>query len=268
MKQFLKCLALAATASMLVAGCSDDSPTTPPTNDPTSVQFKANDKYTYNYYPHDVNDNRDNSGKLVKVWTVLSVNNSVGGRTNVVKIEEKTFGSDGVTPTGLADTFSFQSNTDGKFSQYNLLRAVVKRIPQGEVFLQNVPENWVQVGDTKTATATSWDALGSGPISDSISILGFQAKVTFAMNAAHKGKQSVTVPSGTFASSFHTDHKVVINVDSDALSMHAKDTLSLSYDITPQHGIVRQSLSSKTFSAANQQVPGFDMELVSVTSAP
>jgi hypothetical protein len=270
MKQLLKCLVLAGMASMVVVGCSDDSPTTPTNNntgDPTSVTFKANDKFTYDYYPHDVNDYRDNSGKQVKVWTVLGVNQSIGDRTGVAVVQEATFQADGVTPVGPPDTFDFHSGTDGKFSQYNLLQTVVKRIPGATSFLGEVPVKWVQIGDTKTATATTWDAIGGGPIVDTVSILGYNAQVTFAMNASHKGKQSVTVPSGTYANAFHTDHKVLIDVDADALNMHSKDTLNLSFDITPQLGIVRQSLSSRVFLAFSQQVPGFDMELVSVTHA-
>jgi hypothetical protein len=268
MKNSLKCLFLAGAASMLVAGCSSDSPVTPPTtNNQTYVQFKANDKYTYNYYPHDINNNRESGGKLVKVWTILSVNQTVGGRSGVAVVQETTYQSDGVTPVGVADTFDFQSGTDGKFSQYNLLQTVVKRIPSSSAFLGNVPVLWVQIGDTKTASPTTWDATCQGAITDTVSILGFSAAVTFAMIASHKGKVVDTVPSGVYTNAFRTDHKVLINVNADALSMHSMDTLNLSFDITPELGIVRQSLGSRVFSASSQEVPGFDMELVSVTHA-
>jgi hypothetical protein len=177
-----------------------------------------------------------------------------------------TYQSDGVTAVGAADTFEFHSATDGKFSQFNLLKAVVKRIPSADAFLGDVPERWVQVGDTKTTGTTTWQSIEGGPVTDTVVILSQQTVVKLSIPATHKGKQSITVPSGTYANSYHTDHKVLIDVKSTLLN--ASDTLSLSYDIAPAIGVVRQSLGSRTFSATAQQVPGFDMELVSITHAP
>lgn len=270
MKQFLKGLALVGAVAVLVAGCSDDSINPNPTPQPKDtnyVEFKANDKFTYHYYPRDVNNNRDNSGKLVKVWTVVKVDQTIAERNKVAVVQEMTFEADGVTPLGVADTFYFHANSDGEFSQYDLLRAVVKRIPGAESFLQDVEGKWVRIGNTKATSATSWVAIEGGQVDNLITILGFPTAVTLSINAQHAGKQSITVPSGTYANNFHTDHRVIIGVDSEGLSIHAKDTLRLSYDITAKEGIVKQSLDSKTFTATSQQIPGFEMELVSVTRA-
>lgn len=250
-------------AVLILAGCSSDSPTTPTDTDPTAVSFKANQKWTFHYYDRDAANARVSSSKKVKVWTVLKVDQTVGGRSGVAVVEEAAFDSTGVTKQGLADTFYFESKTaDGAFSQYNLLRNVLKRIDGAALFLDSVPQRWILVGNTKKTDAGTWDAIdGGGPIERTVTISGFPVTITFAMNATHKGKQAVTVPKAAYDKSFHTDQRVRIT---NSL-YNTSDTLTLGYDISPKDGVLRQVLNSGAVFNGGMQITGFEMELVSVT---
>jgi len=271
MKKILQSIVLCGAAILtmtLASGCGDDDPVTPPVNGgdtTTYVKFAQGDTFTYDRYNRDSANVKQTNSKNVVVWTVLNTNQTIGGRSNVTVIAEQVYEADGVTATAERDTLYMQSGTDGKLYQYNLLRSVIKRIPSAEAFLDSVPPNWIQISNTKSTTASSWVSLEGGTLTRTVTLLGFPAEITFTMNATHAGKQSITVPSGTYATSVHTDHNVGISIVSQFLT--ARDTLALSYDVSPKDGIVHQSLASKQTNLG-QPVPGFDLELRSVVRKP
>lgn len=261
MRNLLKYVAIACMAAVVLTGCGDDPVDSNPGT--SRLTFKQNDKFTYNYYTRNSDNQRDASTKQVKIWTVTSVDQSVGGRTGVAVIAEQTFQADGTTPTGERDTFYLQTASDGKIYQYNLLRSVAKRIPGAEIFVDSVPPAWIQISNTAATSATTWSATGGAPVSGTVSVLGFSTTITLAMNASHKGTQSVTVPKGTMTGSVHTDHAVGITAATQFAT--SSDTLTVGYDVSATEGIARQFLNSKTVSllSSDRPVPGFEMELVS-----
>lgn len=263
LRSILLCGAAALTLAV-ASGCGSDDPVTPSTgNGDTYVKYNEGDKFTYDRYARDANNNKDASSKDVVVWTVLQTNQSIGGRSGVSVIAEQAFMADGTTPNGTADTLYLQSGTDGKLYQYNLLRSVVKRIPGAQIFVDSVPPRWIQISDTKSASAGSWVSLDGGLVRDTIALLGTSLAIDFNMLASHKGTQAITVPKGSYTNSVHTDHSVIIGIVSPLAT--SRDTLTLGYDVSPTDGIVHQSLASKTINiVSSQQVPGFDLELRSV----
>ena len=248
----------------VASGCGDDEPANPGgSSGDTYAKYNEGDKFTYDRYTRDANNQKDPASKEVVVWTVLSANQSIGGRSGVSVISEQAYGTDGVTPNGTPDTLYIQSSSDGKLYQYNLLRSVVKRIPGAEIFVDSVPPRWIQISDTKSTASGSWVSLDGGLVRDTISLLGTSLAIDFNMLATHKGTQSITVPKGSYTNSVHTDHSVIIGISSSLVN--SRDTLTLGYDVSPTDGIVHQSLGSKTINVVSaQQVPGFDMELKSV----
>lgn len=263
MKNLLKYLAFAGIVAVAVSGCGDDPVNPPDNNGGGQFTFKQNDKFTYNSYTRNEANVRDNSSKQVKVWTVMQINQTMGGQTGVAVIDEQTFDATGTTPTGARDTFYLRTATDGKVYQYNLLRSVVKRIQGAEMFVDSVPAGWIQISNTSATGATTWSATGGSPVSGTVTLLGAPITINLSMPATHAGTQSVTVPKGTISNSVHTDHKVIIGLTSPL--GNGTDSLSLGYDVSSTEGIVRQTLASKQISLAviNQMVPGFEMELVS-----
>jgi hypothetical protein len=267
MKHLVKFLALAGFLAFGVTGCGDDAPSspTPNPNDPTSVQFKTGDTLRYNHYFRDVNDNRDYTTKTVKVWTVLNANASIGGKSGVSVIEERSFDSTGTAPMGVRDTFYIQGATDGKLYWYNLLRSVVKRIPSADIFIDSVPAKWIEIGTVKSGSAASWQAIEGGPITKTISIGSFSGTVNLSIQASQASGGSVTVPAGTYATTFAATHNVIITTNTPLGT--SVDTLRMNYSLSPKDGILRQSLRNGRFSLMSQDVPGFDLELVSVKRA-
>jgi len=267
MRNLLKCLVVACIAMVAIAGCGDDPVDPGNGNQGGQLTFKQNDQFTYNYYTRDASNQRDESTKQVKVWTIIDVNQTVGGRNGVTVIAEQTFQADGVTPTAERDTFYIQTASDGRIYQYNLLRSVVKRIPGAAAFIDSVPPAWIQIGNTGATTATTWSATGDGPVTAEVSIIGIATNISLTMNAMHKGTQSVTVPKGTITNSVHTDHDVIVAASTQFGG--SSDTLRVAYDISSTEGIARQTLGTRTITllSLNQMVPGFDMELVSAVRA-
>ncbi|MDB5036282.1 MAG: hypothetical protein JWQ98_3523 [Chlorobi bacterium] len=267
MKHLLSHACIAAVAALALAGCSDTSTTTGPgTTTADTLKFSQGDKFTYNYYPRDMSNQNQTTSKQVKVWTVLSAGQTIGGRSGVSVIGEDTYQTDGTTPTGEHDTLYFQASADGKLYQYNLMRSVVKRIQGAGAFLDSVPAAWIEISETKTKTATTWSSTGGAPLRDTVTapVVG-QVRITLSMDATHAGTQSVTVPKATYTDAVHTDQKVVIDVKSSLLN--ATDSLMLHYDVAAKDGIIRQMFDSKSVNLTGSpiDVPGFDMQLVSVT---
>jgi hypothetical protein len=264
LRSILLCGAAALTLA-LASGCGSDDPVTPGTggNGDTYVKYNEGDKFTYDRYTRDASNQKDPASKETVVWTVLKANQTIGGRSGVSVVVEQAYMTDGTTPNGDADTLYFQSATDGKLYQYNLLRSVVKRIPGAQIFVDSVPPRWIQISDTKSSSAGSWVALDGGLVRDTISLLGTSLAIDFNMLASHKGTQAITVPKGSYTNSVHTDHSVIIGIASQLVN--SRDTLTLGYDVSPTDGIVHQSLGSKSINVVSaQQVPGFDLELKSV----
>ena len=250
MKNLLKYLAFAGLVAVAVSGCGDDPVQPPSGNGGGQFTFKQNDKYTYNYYTHDEANQRDNSSKQVKVWTVLNVNQSIGGQSGVSVIDEQTFESNGTTPIGARDTFYIRTTSDGKVYQYNLLRSVVKRIPGASVFIDSVPPAWIQISNTSATSATTWSATGGAPVSGTVTIGGFPTTINLTMPATHKGTQSVTVPKGTIANSVHTDHQVVIAATNQFLS--TSDSVMVSTMSPPPRGSCARRLPARPRSSGTE----------------
>ncbi|MEO5931411.1 MAG: hypothetical protein ABIR47_15870 [Candidatus Kapaibacterium sp.] len=266
MKHLLSYACIAAVAAFALAGCSSDTPTNPTPTTADTLKFSQGDKFTYNYYPRGTDNQNQTTSKQVKVWTVLSSGQTIGGRSGVSVVGEDTYQSDGTTATGEHDTLYFQAAADGKLYQYNLMRSVVKRIQGAQVFLDSVPAAWIEISESKTKTATTWSSTGGAPLRDTVTapVVG-QVRITLSMDAAHTGTQSVTVPKATYTDAVHTNQKVVVDIQSQLLN--SNDSLMLHYDVSAKDGIVRQILDSKAVSLTGSpiDVPGFDMQLVSVT---
>ncbi|HVZ38205.1 MAG TPA: hypothetical protein VHI13_02935 [Candidatus Kapabacteria bacterium] len=254
--------------ALALAACSNTPTGTTPTGTDTGyVKFNTNDKFTFNYYPHDNSDARVESAKQVKVWTVLKVDQSYNDRSGVTVIEEVTFNGTGTTATGQRDTFYFQSSKNGEVSQSDLLHAVVKRIPGGDQFLDSIPKNWIKLTNTKLDKDSTWQSMDDGTVTNTVAILTYPTTITISMLADHKGKQPVTVPNGSYTNSYHTDHSMLVRTSStNPLLTSSRDSFNIAYDFSPRDGMVKQWLKSTTF-FGSQQIPGFDMELVSVQRA-
>lgn len=269
MKHVIGGALLSLLASIVMIGCSDEKTVDPPVVDSSYIKFKANDSFTFNYYERDAQNARIDASKQVKVWTVLSINQTIGDeragtvRGGVAVIREVTYDGTGTTPMGTPDTFYIHATSEGEVAQYNLLRSVVKRIPGGEIFLDSVPAKWILIGDTKKNGAATWDAIEGGRITNAVAILTIPTTVTLAMNATHEGKVTSTVPKGTYTDAYRTDHKMIITTESSVFN--SKDTLNISYELNAKDGILRQSLRSALILSGSQQIPGFEMELVSAT---
>jgi hypothetical protein len=266
MKHLLSYACIAAVAAFALAGCSSDTTTNPTPTTADTLKFSQGDKFTYNYYPRGTDNQNQTTSKQVKVWTVLSSGQTIGGRSGVSVIGEDTYQSDGTTSTGEHDTLYFQAAADGKLYQYNLMRSVVKRIQGAGAFLDSVPAAWIEISESKTKTATTWSSTGGSPLRDTVTapVVG-QVRITLSMDAIHTGTQSVTVPKATYTDAVHTDQKVVVDIKSQLLN--SNDSLMLHYDVSAKDGIVRQMLDSKAVNLTGSaiDVPGFDMQLVSVT---
>lgn len=283
MKHFLQ-WALAAAVVFSVAGCSssDDTPTLPPVTNRT-IEFKKGDTFKYSYYDRDsVTDQRIDSSKKVKQWDVIASGLTLDGYTNVVQIEETTFSDLAATQVASKDTFYFQAtgNGDGKVFQYDALGAVIGRFFAAASYKDSIPAIWVQISDTKTSSAATWNSLYAGDLTTLLNVpspLGggtIPVPLTIDMTASHKGTQATTVGAGTFGASVHTDHQIVVSGTYSGQTV-VQDTLTLSYDVDATAGVLRQVLHAGTFTPQGQlalmigpkKIDGFELELQSYTRA-
>lgn len=264
----LSMLALAGALTFGIVGCGSD-PVSVEVN--KYVEFKKGDKFTYNVYDLDQDQNRVDSTKTVRVWTVDTTGLTYESKVNVTRVFEVNYKADGVTELNR-DTVYLQADQQGTVWQYDVFGNILRRIPGAEDAAAQLPKEWVWIGDVKTSSARTWPSLATVG-GQNISIIGIAVVLEYSMDASHIGKQSVTVPAGTY-SSFATDHSVhVKGTDPSGGGTILDDSMLLHYNIDIEGGIVREKLDSKTVAISyasiqlDEAVPGFDMELVAVTRA-
>ncbi len=258
MKQLLQTLLILVVAAVTMVGCAD-SPTQTTVN--IYLQYKKGDTFTYNYYTRDSTNQRIQSSKQVRTWTVLKTDTAVDSRINVIAVDEKIFDAAGTTQTG-GDTLYFTSQADGRVEQYDIIRNLMALIPVVANYRDSISSEWVRIGDTKTAQATTWESLPGGLTVNNVDIpLVGKTSITLTMNAAHQGRHDTTSMAGSFTNNYRTNHTLTFKASilTDSLIAH--------YDIDTKGGVVYQSADSKMIAALGLQVAGFDMELVSYTRA-
>lgn len=282
MKNSLK-WALAVVVALGAVGCSKDD-TTSPVNTNSTIEFKQNDQFKYAYYDRDsVTDQRIDSTRMVKQWTVLKTGLTVAARSGVSMIEETTFSDQAGTIPAVKDTFYFQATASGNGDvlQYDALGAVISRFLAAANYADSIPKAWVKVSDTKATIAESWNSLFAGTLDAAVTVTvpsvgEIPVSVKIAMTANHKGTQATTVAAGSYPAAFHTDHQIIVTgTSTDGLIELVRDTLSLSYDVDIKGGILRQVLHSGKFTpqgslatfVPSKKLLGFELELISVTRA-
>lgn len=290
MKKSFAVLFAALFMALGVISCGDD-PVEPDDGGTVnlSFKFKAGDTFTYDYYDRDENNDPDQDSKKVIVWTVLNTDVSIGGRSGVAEIQQIRYEADAVTAIDTSTVY-FLTNSQAQVLQYNLFQNILTQF-SGSVDLSTVisqiSDNWIQVGDTKSPSALTWDFSGIVKTIQDVSVAGvieLDIKVEMSVNSSHKGRESVTVPAGTYASAYVTDHEVptVITAAEDKeltlppVSIENGDVLiqdaaDLHYAIDIEAGIVSMSMDSHATTLVPVQAPypinGFEMNLTSYTRA-
>lgn len=289
MKRSFAALATLAIFSIVMIGCGEDDTPTVQVNQ--YLKFNVGDQFTYNYYDRDPSNARVDSTKKVLVWTVLQTDINFENRDVVTEIQQIKFEADGTTPIDTTMVY-FVANGQGQLQQYNLLQMVVGQFSSETLNLQpviaQIPNTWIQVSDTKSPSALNWNASNLLDLSlNDVEVAGgetLDAKLQMGVNSNHKGKVTTTVEAGTYDDAFITDHLVpttilgnedktiggVIEVTKG--SPIIRDTMALHYAVSISGGILSQTMDSKTTAIVplpllTYPIPGFEMELTSVTRA-
>lgn len=289
MKSSLAALAALAFFSIALVGCGDDD--TPTVSVNQYLKFNVGDKFTYNYYDRDATNARDESSKEVRVWTVLQTDITMFNRDVVTEMQQIRYEADGTTPIDTSMVY-FVANGQGQLQHYNVLKTIVGQFSSETLNLQpvinQIPDTWIQVSDTKSPSALSWNAPNIIDVSlNDVEITGgetIDAKLQMGVSSSHKGKMATAVAAGTYDDAFVTDHSVpvsilgnedktiggIINIQKgDPL---IRDTMALHYAVSISGGILSMEMDSKTTSLVpmpllTYPVPGFEMELTAVTRA-
>lgn len=289
MKKSLAVLFAALFMVVGVIGCGDD-PATPDDGGVINLSFqlKTGDKYTYDYYDRDEQNARVDDSKKVVVWTVLRTDVTLEGKSGAAEIQQITYEADGTTAIDTT-TIYLLTNGQGQVLQYNLLQTVLAQF-SGSVDLSPViaqlPNAWIQVSDTKSPSPISWsfpDILQTVQDVDLAGLATLDISLLMSVKSSHKGRMSVTVPAGTYATAYVTDHETpttikaaedkdippVINIKSgDEL---IQDAATLHYAVDIEAGILSMSMDSKSTTLIPVSLPypvtGFEMELTSSVRA-
>ncbi|MBC8146076.1 MAG: hypothetical protein H7X80_10870 [bacterium] len=279
MKQILNLGGLVAVALTALVGCSNE--TIAPTDINTYFEPKKGDTFTYARYERDSNNARMESSKTVHKWAVIETNLNYKSKNSVAKILQLNFDATGTSKTSPDDTIYLASLADGTIYM-NVASATVGRIPLAAPFASEIPFEWFQIGDTKSAGAYEFQSLAGSGIAKDVSyevgppIGTLNLRISITSKAKHKGKIATQVGTTLYPSSFHTDHDVrmkavLIGLTGDTI---VDDTLNLGYDIDPAKGIVRQTMASQTvvamlplLGARPEKVAGYEMELIGVVRA-
>ncbi len=289
MKKSFAVLFAALFMTVGVIGCGDD-PVTPDDGGVINVSFqlKTGDKFTYDYYDRDEQNARVDDSKKVVVWTVLRTDVTLEGKSGASEIQQITYEADGTTPTDTT-TIYLLTNSQGQVLQYNLLQTVLAEfsgsVDLGPVIAQ-LPNAWIQVSDTKSPSAISWSFPDIFQTVQDVDIAGLTTlDITLLMSVKsnHKGRMSVTVPAGTYATAYVTDHETPTTIKSaedkeipPLISIKSGDELiqdaaTLHYAVDVEAGILSMSMDSKSTTLIPVSLPypitGFEMELTSFTRA-
>lgn len=286
MTQKLILLLIPCLLAVGVVACGDDDPGSAQVNQ--DFAFRANDKFTYDYYQKDSNNVRDDASKQVVVWTVLRVGLDTLNRTDVAEIEEVRYDATGTTVVDSSKLY-MKTNTDGAVLVYDLVGTVLNRFSGGvdlTDYLDQVSKDWVTIGSTKDANARVLLNVFT-PISKTLNNVvippldPFDVRLDVDVRADHKGAMEVTVPANTYEKAYVTDTKVFVemsNVDDivvlgqtvDAGTTIVDDSVNIRYEIDINAGVLRQESDSKQFLAADffpTLISGYQMELTAVERA-
>lgn len=283
-RQFLAVLLLPIFAVVGMVGCGDDEPPVVPVN--PYMKFAAGDTFKFDYYDRDSAGTRQDASKQVIVWAVVRADLDTLGKDGVTEIVETRYDATGTTQTGSSKIYVL-ANGQGEFHQYDLMRTVMDRFSGGvdlSAYLDSIPKVWVQVGDTKSASAVEIEDLAAGMVFTktlndvTVASFTFDAQIKMGIRSQHLGKTSVTVPAGTYASAYSTDNFVRVNLSNvDAISgvipagtVLVNDSVNVHYDLDVEDGPVRQQIESKALLVAGLypvNVNGSEMELTSSTRA-
>lgn len=283
MTQKLILLLIPCLLAVGVVACGDDDPGLAPVNQ--KFAYRANDRFTYDYYERDSNNVRDESSKQVVVWTVLRVGLDTLSRKGVAEIEEVRFEADGTTEVGRSKMY-MRTDSDGQVLVYDLVGTVLNRFTGGvdlSAYITQVPKAWVTIGSTNDANArvlmddpnfivTTLNNVVIPPIDP------FDVKLDVAVRTDHRGAMEVTAPVGTYQKAYVTDTKVFVDMENadpivyqsfpiPAGTQIISDSVSITNEIDIDAGIVRQESASKNILAANlfpTFVSGYEMELTAV----
>ncbi len=265
----LSMLALAGLVTVGISACGSD-PVAVEVN--KYVELKKGDKFTYDTYDLDASQQRVAASKGVRTWTVEETGLTFEGKQGVSRILEVNYGADGTTEISK-DTVYIASNGQGQIFQYDVFGNIIGRIAAAAAAANDIPKSWIQIGDVKSSGSLTWLSSG-GPTVKNLTVMGLAVQMTLEMTAKHQGKKTVTVPAGTYASAFLTDHAVsVLAKDPSTNAVILNDSMMVHYNIDVNLGIVKQTLDSKTvklmtpLGAIDQPLAGFEMELKSTTKA-
>jgi len=285
MTQKLILLLIPCLLAVGVVACGDDPGSAQLNQDFT---FRANDKFTYDYYQKDSNNVRDDASKQVVVWTVLRVGLDTLNKPDVAEIEEVRYDATGTTEEGRSKIY-MKTNTDGAVLVYDLVGTVLNRFSGGvdlTPYLDQVSKDWVTIGSTKDANARVLANVFT-PISKTLNNVvippldPFDVRLEVDVRADHKGAMEITVPAGTYEKAYATDTKVFVgmsNVDPiivasvpvPAGTTIVDDSVNIRYEIDINAGVLRQESDSKQFLAAGffpTLISGYQMELTAVERA-
>lgn len=286
-RQFLAVLLLPIFAVVGMVGCGDDEPPVVPVN--PYLKFTTGDTFEFDYYDRDLTGARQDASKQVIVWAVVRTDLDTLGKDGVTEIVETRYDATGTTQTGSSKIYVL-ANGQGEFHQYDLMRTVMDRFSGGvdlSTYLDSIPKVWVQVGDTKSASAVEIEDLAAGALITkalndvTVATFTFDAQIKMGIRSQHLGKTSVTVPAGTYASAYSTDNFVRVNLSNTTPitvgpitlppgSTLVNDSVNVHYDLDVEDGPIRQQIESKALLVAGLyplNINGSEMELTSSTRA-
>ncbi len=286
MTRRLSLLILPCLLAVGFAACGDDDPPLTPINE--NFEFRAGDKFTYNYYDRDSANARLATSKQVYVWTVLRTGLDTLSRKDVAEIEEVRFDATGQTETGRSKIY-MKINVDGALLAYDLVGTALGRF-SGSVdlssYLDQVPKDWVTVGSTNDANARVLANVYT-PLSITLNnvvippIDPFDITLKTDVRADHLGAMEVTVPAGTYTKAYVTDTKVFVDMTNKDAFMASgfpipagtqiiNDSVRFRFEFDIDAGMISQASDSKAIVAAGlfpTLINGYEMELTAVERA-
>lgn len=228
------------------------SPAIPITVAHVPSSLESGDTLTYDFRDRDTNDT-PTGPTMKRSWFVLGTGLTLHGRDNVTEILEIRYDASGTTETGR-DTIYYSTAGDGSVYQYNILHKLLGRIEGGEVFLPEIPEQWVKITSTQAASGATWSAITPDSIkltSVTLSGVPFPVDITFRMMARHDGAQQLSSSAGAF-SGVRTTHTLSVKIAlSGSIPITVlNDVVTATFDYAPVVGIVRQTLQGKNLVAS------------------
>ncbi len=269
-------LAIATVSTLLVSCSSDNTITANP-----SFAYAKGEVYTYDYYQRNIDNQRVDSTKRKRTWTVLQTDATAAmgapaGQQNVTMIKDDLYNEDGTT-IASTDTIFVSAQEDGEFYEYDMLGVAASRFDSQllDTALSQIPKQWSKIGSTRDASALSWTSAAS--FLDSVFIpvgaTTLSGTIEGSARADHKGKTDIAVPNGDYPTAYATDHSIMITATVSAFTA-IDDSLKMHVALDLNDGLLMQSMDSKNVPINIPGIPGipdsapvigFDMELVSIT---